>query len=111
MYEFDDSFDKLVDGILKLKISDLQKGKLLNTTYEIAENIEQIIEEQKTMKKRIGELEEYVYNDFDDFDDNTYFECPYCKRKVHIQMENQKMDIICPFCKNEVVLEWLRDNE
>ncbi len=111
MDEIENSFENLMDCLLEINMSIDKKKKLVDSSYDFLDKIQELANEQNQMKKRIAELEEYVYNDFDEFDENTSFVCPYCNRNVQVYMNNEKMDMACPFCKNEVILEWSKDND
>lgn len=110
MKKFTDSIDDLINDILKLDISNAKKDKLIEKVCNAFDKIDMLEDCQSELRERIEELEEYVYNDGYEMDENVSFKCPYCKQDVYVDMSNYKMDTICPFCKNEVVLEWSNED-
>lgn len=112
MNEIEDSFEDLINKILDLNISDIKKNKLIDRTYDILSKVTDIVDSQYRLNERLSELEEYIYKE-KALDDINSVMCPYCDKliEVKIDLDNDNMDMVCPFCKNEVHLEWSHDNE
>ena len=95
---------KIIDIIDDLAIS----------VSDIDDTLDSVMEQLDTVDEDLGELEEYVYDDYDDEDydddddfwsdddeDITYeFECPECGKTVYLDesLFESDDDIICPAC-------------
>ena len=112
MNEIEDSFEDLINKILDLNISDIKKNKLIDRTYDILSKVTDIVDSQYRLHERLSELEDYIYKEKTLEDINSAI-CPYCNKIIEVKMDldNDDMDILCPFCKNEVHLQWSCDDE
>ena len=77
--------------------------------------IQEILDTQKTMEKRFQRMERIVDNLEKDIyaEDGFDFEivCPYCNSSVIIDVDENKTEVKCPECDNLIELDWSGDPE
>ena len=90
-------------------------------TFLTDERIKEIENKQEEINRKINNvqsivdtIEEDIYDEEDDEDDNFEFEivCPYCNYEFTTDItDEEKNEIKCPQCNNIIELDWNSDEE